>query len=205
MALSGYPAPLPSFTSEADLETATVVNPAPSVRNVGDVVTDIMRELADPAFIVFDPINSRLYATTDPDTRYALDMQLQNAYTGRISLKPDSGQTGRVLTWSEDTEETFSKTAETNLATEPQKVARSVSALINFIYGRIRAAHPTFVLPFCAVDQTTGEVWFYEPEDSIACANGLAEIVPSGKCVGVRLLPFYDRDGASHIFENGGT
>lgn len=166
---------------------AEIVAPKLPVLTFSDCVRELLAKYEQPATIVIDTKQRRVYATTDPTKANQLKTHVASKAADTAELAPDPGQQGRALTWSGDASGLPNQTRQ-NIAAAiaPAKPRRSVESLVSAILSAPYESEDD--VPVVVVDQNTGLVWVSDVKEERAALEGLLNgVSPSADMVTLRI------------------
>lgn len=173
----------PIAASTTDTDAALAVSTLRDSVAVGETLAGLLEHFTDPVFAVIDPNTGRVFATTDADDKAEfLAAVASPAYS--IRLKPDTGQTGKSLTWSVDQDNSWPLRDETvDAFIDAVKPKRSVFALVNKLLTP-QVGQPVFLV----LDQSAGTVELRRFSDAATPSAALAAVEPVGaETVGLQI------------------
>lgn len=169
----------------------------------GALTRGALNEMDGPVQILIDPLNRRVYA--EDGTGYSAVMASSIAESQ--ILVPESGQSGRSLTWSEVSRSGgFPATVgdPIKLLVDPTKPAKTVQSLVASIIDRIsdaELANP----PFVVIDQSNGNVTIAQTTAYATTVTALNALSPSpvDGIIATLSEPPAEAGETAQIFEGG--
>lgn len=178
--MTGIPSALSAVTSDPDAALRVVSGLVGKSRCIGDVVGQALFVCEGDCVAIVDPVLSRVIATEHLPTRSAL-LGALNSFAREATLQPTGEREGRVLLWERATDD-WGSDAIVDQITEPQRIPRSVGAVVN------KLATSDWSVPFMVVDQVLGVVRLVEFSDSAAASAALSAVTPQGRTFAVGLV-----------------
>lgn len=182
-----------------------IVIPSPNQFSYAALIDGLLAGLETAAVMVIDPVARKVYFSDDAGTAAALAEAANNTDTAkRVEFTPETGQTGKSLTWEGAAAETPVEAAdlvELSGAVKPRRSAASMAAAILAAPGAVTptAAAARMVI----VDQINGKVSAIE--DNTSAAVALVTITAGNSGVLQLSEPETPETAPKLIFEGGAT
>lgn len=203
------PTPQTPFDTEAAQNRMKGIEP--TEKSFAQLVEDALREMSVAAAIIVDPVGRKVLVMSGADLA-SQGLSTVIPHTVASVLQPETGQSGRSLTWEAgtDTGAGVPNKAALIAPTDAVKPARSASSLVGAVLAALGAIDPAVAeadQPLLVVDQTEGKLHLIKPTNrATSLTNIRNRIVNAGYGVELSLTePAGGSEAEPLIFEGGAT
>jgi hypothetical protein len=180
-----------------------VVVPATPSATFGSLVTDLLAQFEDESVIIIDANSRSVWAASGAEG-IALGECAIAVAADMATLTPDSGQTGKSLTYTATGKSnlTSEEQAALALAIETAKPKRTIQSLVSNLLSFDPGENP---LPVIMVDQNDGVVYVMDDEDGDDIKTALDGRANEGDRLKITLSEPTTEVVSPLIFEGGST